>query len=113
TYLHASEPAIALAFSAECIVTRDVAPALLEQAGRTHQMSLEAIAIHVLAECQETLTLSWSITPLTPDVDEASCFARSRRSALSTVPDKVTVPSLVSTLICSDLSPGSARMADF
>jgi len=48
-------------------------------------------------------------TPLTPD---AISFALSFSGAEGTVPDSVTAPSFVSTLMSVDLSPGSAMIAD-
>ena len=48
-------------------------------------------------------------TPLTP---EAISFALSFIGADGTVPESVTVPSLVSTLMSVDLRPGSAMNAD-
>src|SRR5438105_14510961 len=60
---------------------------------------------------QDDLTARLSTMPFTPPAVCATCLARSRCSAESTLPLKVTVPSLVSTLISSDLSPGSARSA--
>jgi len=48
-------------------------------------------------------------TPLTPD---AISFALSFSGAEGTVPDSVTAPSFVSTLMSVDFSPGSAMIAD-